>query len=116
LQEALKKLIIHNTNYQEEKNISLKEIKEKFEPHIGFEKEKSKFTDYIYAYSKTHGEFYPQREIICYAGAPGTGKTSFIGTLKDAMGRKAATVSCAGLKEFTNYSILGDKNKPSLAA
>ncbi|CAG8594221.1 10648_t:CDS:10 [Ambispora gerdemannii] len=32
------------------------------------------------------------------------------------MSRPLFSVSCAGLKEFKNYSILGDENKPSLVA
>src|SRR5437870_2094244 len=114
LQEALKKLIIHKIPHEDKEYTSIEEIKEKFAHHVGFKKEKDKFINYVYSYSKTQGDFYPKREIICYAGAPGTGKTSFVNTLKEAMGRPLETVHCAGLKEFKNYSILGDKNKPSL--
>ena len=116
LQKALKNLIIDGAKHEDKEGASIEDIKKKFERHIGFKKEKEKFTNYVYAYSKTQGEFYPEREIICYAGAPGTGKTSFITTLKDAMGRKSKTVHCAGLKEFKEYSILGDENKPSLVS
>src|SRR4051794_12425010 len=116
LQDALKRLIIHDVTHQDEKGISFKEIEEKFSRHVGFKKEKEKFTNYVYFYSKTKGDFYPKREIICYAGAPGTGKTSFVNTLSEAMGRKIETISFAGLKEFKDHSILGDENKPSLVA
>jgi putative protein kinase ArgK-like GTPase of G3E family len=68
-------------------------------------------------YLSTRGEFCPNKEVICYAGAPGMGKTTFVQTLNRAMGRgKLQIISCAGLKEFKDYSILGDENKPSLVA
>src|SRR2546423_3852984 len=104
---------------------ALKEIKYNGSPegaekilkdHIGYENEKNKFLSYVYLYSETKGNFCPNQEIICYAGAPGTGKTTFVQTLEKATGRPLISVAFAGLKEFENYSILGDENKPSLVA
>ncbi|CAG8453585.1 10953_t:CDS:2 [Ambispora leptoticha] len=112
LKEALKKLIINGEVCSEKKDVSIKDIEEMFASHIGFENEKEKFANYVYFYSKTGGAFYPKREIICYSGAPGTGKTSFINALNNAMGRKLEIISFSGLKEFKDYSILGDANKP----
>lgn len=90
---------------------------EQFKSHIGFKKEKEKFKDYVELYLSTKGEFCPNKEIICYSGAPGMGKTTFVQTLNQAMGRgELQIISCAGLKEFKDYSILGDENKPSLVA
>lgn len=117
LEEALKKLKINNTNYDsKESTLTPEDIEKKFASHIGFKREKDKFTDYVYLYSETGGNFRPTREVICYAGAPGTGKTSFVNTLSEATGRPLEIISCAGLKEFKNYSILGNKDKPSLAS
>ncbi|CAG8497717.1 29281_t:CDS:2 [Gigaspora margarita] len=77
--------------------------------------EKDKFGSYVYLYSATKdGKFRPDREIICYEGPPGTGKTTFVQNLSRAMGRgEPQIVPCAGLKEFKNYSILGSEDKPS---
>jgi len=116
LQEALKTLWINNKEYEDKETISEESIKRHFESHIGYEKDKDNFITYTYLYSESGGKFRPVREVICYAGAPGTGKTSFINTLRDATGRKLKTIPCAGLKEFNDYSILGDENKPSLVA
>ncbi|WNE41228.1 MAG: Lon protease [Mycoplasmataceae bacterium] len=116
LKEALKNLIINNKNYSVEEKFSVDDIKKIFSRHIGFEKEKDKFSNYVFFYSQTNGNFYPKREIICYSGAPGTGKTSFVNTLAEALGRKLEIISFSGLKEFAEKSILGDEKKPSLAA
>ena len=84
--------------------------------HIGFQKEKEWFKDQVYLYSATQGNFTPTGEIICYVGPPGTGKTTFIYRLSEATGRPCQTIACAGQSEFNQFSILGTKNKPSLAA
>jgi ATP-dependent Lon protease len=98
-------------------NSSAEDAKKKLEKQIGFKREKENFSRYVYLYSVAKEKFKPVREIICYAGAPGTGKTTFVRTLSDAMGRgKPQLISCAGLKEFKNFSILGDESKPSLVA
>jgi ATP-dependent Lon protease len=115
-QEALKNLIINDRDYKDEETISEESIKRYFESHIGFENDKDNFIICTYLYSESGGRFYPVREVICYSGAPGTGKTSFINTLKEATGRKLEKISCAGLKEPKEYSILGDETKPSLVA
>jgi ATP-dependent Lon protease len=100
------------------KNDSGEDAKKKLDSHIGFQREKEKFGNYVYLYSAVKDDkFHPDREIICYAGAPGTGKTTFVKTLNRAMGRgELQIIPCAGLKEFKDYSILGDENKPSLVA
>lgn len=84
--------------------------------HIGFEKEKEWFKDQVYLYSATQGNFTPVREVICYVGAPGTGKTTFIYRLSRATGRPCQTIACAGQSDFNQFSILGSKDKPSLVA
>jgi len=98
-------------------NDSAEDAKKKLEKQIGFKREKEKFSDYVYLYSIAKEKFKPKREVVCYAGAPGTGKTTFVRSLNEAMGRgKFQLISCAGLKEFNDFSILGDENKPSLVA
>src|SRR5437868_2845308 len=88
------------------KNDSGEEAKKKLDRHIGFQREKDKFGSYVYLYSATKdGKFRPTKEIICYEGPPGTGKTTWVQTLSRAMGRgEPQIVPCAGLKEFKNYS------------
>jgi len=99
------------------KNNSAEEAKQKLEEHIGFQREKDKFENYVYLYAATKdGKFRPEKEIICYAGAPGTGKTTFVKALKEAMGVPMELISCSNLKESSEFSILGDENKPSLPA
>jgi ATP-dependent Lon protease len=98
-------------------NSSAEDAKKKLEKQIGFEREKENFSRYVYLYSVAKEKFKPVREIICYAGAPGTGKTTFVRTLNNAMERgELRLISCAGLKKFKDFSILGDENKPSLVA
>ncbi|CAG8654447.1 8268_t:CDS:2, partial [Ambispora gerdemannii] len=94
-------------------NSSPEKAEKQFESHIGFTKEKKKFKDYVELYVETGGNFCPTKEIICYSGEPGTGKTTFVQTLNQAMGRgKLQIIPCAGIKKFNDYSILGDENKP----
>src|SRR4051794_8194891 len=98
-------------------NDSAEDAKKILEKQISFKREKDKFSDYVYLYSIAKEKFKPKREVICYAGAPGTGKTTFVKSLSKAMGRgELRLISCAGLKEFKDFSILGDENKPSLVA
>jgi ATP-dependent Lon protease len=97
-------------------NESIVEAKKRLESHIGFEEEKEKFADDIYLYLETKGNFWPLRSVICFAGAPGTGKTTFVETIKEATGRELHIVPCAGLEFSEKFSILGDKSKPSLIA
>ena len=84
--------------------------------HIGFEKEKKKFQQEIRFYIMCRGNFRPLSKIVCYAGPPGTGKTTFVQSLKEAMGRELKLVSCAGLESSPKFSILGSQDKPSLVA
>ena len=102
-QEALKTLWINDKKYEDKETISEESIKRYFESHIGFENDKDNFVIYTYLYSETGGKFYPVREVICYSGAPGTGKTSFINTLKDETWLKLVKISCEGLKGFNEY-------------
>lgn len=81
---------------------------------IGFSREKERFLDYIFLYPLTEGNFFPEKEITCYFGQPGVGKTSFVKTLSESMSRKLITISCSGLKDFSKFSISGkEKNKKS---
>src|SRR4051794_23150920 len=110
---------------KEKLNNALKEMKiaedrqrveKTFISHTGFEKEKKRFSESSQLYIQFHGNLRPKREVICYSGPPGTGKTTFVKTLSYAMGRPLELVPCAGLANPTEYSILGDKNRPSLVA
>jgi len=94
----------------------IKKSEEKLRNHIGFEKEKEIAKKYIKLNYISGGRFRPAGKAICYAGPPGVGKTTFVKTLKDAMGRELFIVPCAGLESHREYSILGDGNKPSLVA
>lgn len=106
LQKALKVLKV---------NESPEEAKKKLAGHVGFSREKEKFSNNIYLYAVTKGDFWPIKEVICYVGAPGTGKTSFVQRVAEAMSRPIETISCAGLKNLP-FSVKGDKDKPSLVA
>jgi len=81
--------------------------KELEESHVGFKEQKERFADFINLYLDTGGNFSPTREVICYVGAPGTGKTSFAQALAKVMGRFCKIIPCAGLK---NLNVLGNKN------
>ncbi|CAH1756422.1 12381_t:CDS:2 [Entrophospora sp. SA101] len=76
----------------------ISEAEEKLKGHIGFEKEKKTFLNHI--------------QVICYVGAPGMGKTTFVQTLAGAMKRPCAVVSLSGFQESAEYSILGEEDKP----
>ena len=91
-------------------------VKEIFASHIGFENEKKEFFQASQLYVQFGGNLRPERKVICYSGPPGVGKTTFVQTLSSAMGRPLEPVHCAGLANPSEYSILGDKNKPSLVA
>ncbi|CAJ0748951.1 16724_t:CDS:2 [Entrophospora sp. SA101] len=78
----------------------ISEAEEKLKGHIGFEKEKKTFLNHI--------------QVICYVGAPGMGKTTFVQTLAGAMKRPCAVVSLSGFQESAEYSILGEEDKPKL--
>lgn len=97
-----------------EKNF--KKTEEKLKSHDGFEEEKKVFKEQANYYIEFQGKIIPLREITGYAGPPGTGKTTFIQTLGDALDRPVEIVPCAGLSDPLEYSILGDENKPSLVA
>ena len=84
--------------------------------HIGFEKEKEKFQQEIRFYIMFRGNFQPLSKVVCYAGPPGIGKTTFVQTLKEAMGRELKLIPCAGLETSPEFSILGSQDKPSLLA
>jgi len=119
---------LNNMNKIEEKeklNNALKEmkishdrqkVKEIFKSHTGFEKEKKEFLEASQLYIQFRGNLRPEREVICYSGPPGVGKTTFVQTLSDAMGRDLEPVPCAGLTDPSEYSILGNEHKPSLVA
>ncbi|KLL04249.1 MAG: ATP-dependent protease La [Mycoplasmataceae bacterium RV_VA103A] len=100
------------------KNESGENAQKILDNHIGFPREKAKFASDVYLYAAVEdGKYKSEKKVFCYDGKPGTGKTTFIKTLNRAMGRgELQIISCAGLKEFKDYSILGDENKPSLVA
>ncbi|CAG8437431.1 6949_t:CDS:2 [Ambispora leptoticha] len=83
---------------------SVEEAEKKLAKHIGFGEEKEIFLNHIKVYKMT---------VICYYSAPGMGKTTFVTTLAEAMGRSYETISLAGFQETSEYSILGDQNKPN---
>ena len=115
-------------NYTEEKNKlkhaldnlkitkSQKLAEEMLAGHIGFEKEKDKFQQEVRFYIMFRGNFRPLSKVVCYAGPPGIGKTTFVQTLSEAMGRDLKLVPCAGLENSPDFSILGSQDKPSLLA
>ncbi len=114
-----------NLKFKKEFEKSLSELKitqneklaEKiFAKQIGFNEEKKTFLSHISFYLIFKGNFRPHGNIICYSGAPGTGKTTFVKTVAEAMGRPLIIISCAGLKENSEFSIFGDHSKPSLVA
>ncbi|CAG8719432.1 14124_t:CDS:2, partial [Racocetra persica] len=62
--------------------------KEVLDNHIGFPREKAKFASDVYLYAAVEdGKYKSEKEIFCYDGKPGTGKTTFIKMLNRAMGR-----------------------------
>lgn len=84
--------------------------------HIGFKKEKDSILKQIAFYIIFKGNFRPHGKVICYSGAPGTGKTTFVKTVAEAMDRPLIIISCAGFENNAEFSILGDQNKPGLVA
>ncbi|KLL03204.1 MAG: ATP-dependent protease La [Mycoplasmataceae bacterium CE_OT135] len=107
LNNALKEMKIFSDTQEAQKKIN---------EHIGFKKEKEKYLESVRYYILFQGQLRPKREITCYSGPPGVGKTTFVQTLKKATGRPLEIIPCAGLDNPPEYSILGDKNKPSLVA
>ncbi|CAI2198183.1 19789_t:CDS:2, partial [Funneliformis geosporum] len=93
-----------------------KETEKMLASHTGFEQEKEEFKESVNYYIHFQGKLAPLREVICYSGPPGTGKTTFVQTLSKAMGRELEIIPCAGLANPEEYSILGDQHKPSLVA
>jgi ATP-dependent Lon protease len=92
-------------------------VKEIFDSHIGFNKEKKDFQEASQLYIQFNGKLRPEREVICYSGPPGVGKTTFVQMLAKAMDRPPELVPCAGLLDKPiEYSILGSENEPSLVA
>ena len=110
--EALKKIQINNQKVEVPTPYTGDVVAELEKSHVGFKEEKEKFADYIKLYLETGGNFSPTREVICFVGAPGTGKTTFALALAKVMGREHKIIPCAGLKEL---NILGDKSdRPSM--
>jgi ATP-dependent Lon protease len=94
----------------------IEKAEQELNKHIGFTEEKNTFLNHIKLYKITGGSFWPKKEVVCYVGAPGMGKTTFVITLANAMSRPYETVSLSGFKESEEYSVFGDENKPSLVA
>ncbi|CAJ0847573.1 2816_t:CDS:2 [Entrophospora sp. SA101] len=84
----------------------VQEAQKRINNHIGFKKEKEKFLENVRYYILFQGKLRPKREITCYSGPPGVGKTTFVQTLKNATGRPLEIVPCAGLADPAEYSIL----------
>ncbi|RHZ37469.1 AAA family ATPase [endosymbiont GvMRE of Glomus versiforme] len=95
---------------------SIEKVEDKLNEHIGFKREKNIFIPQAKLYLITKGDFWPTREVICFAAEAGMGKTTFVQKLGEAMGRPTEPISCAGLDNPSEYSILGDEKKPSLVA
>jgi ATP-dependent Lon protease len=106
--EILNKPVKINTDHEKAEKVLKK--------HVGFQEQKGEFLTYVKVYMMTQGLFWPKREVICYSSAPGMGKTTFVHSLAEAMGRDRQTVPLAGFKESQEFSILGDEKKPSLVA
>lgn len=119
-----------NNNYTEEKeklkkalaNLKLSDdsigkIEEKLEEHIGFKREKNIFIPQAKLYLITEGNFWPKREVVCFASEAGMGKTTFVQKLGEAMGRPVELISCAGLESSDQYSTsLNDSGRPNVVS
>ena len=64
--------------------------------HDGLEKVKQRIVEYI-AVRKRNPEH--RNQILCLVGPPGTGKTSVIASIAEAMGRKYIRVSLGGIRD-----------------
>jgi ATP-dependent Lon protease len=96
---------------------SIVKIKEKLDEHVGFEREKNIFIPQAKLYLITEGNFWPTREVVCFASEAGMGKTTFVQKLGEAMGRPTALISCAGLEDVDQYSTsLDDSSKPNIVS
>ena len=109
LTEALEKIQISQNTEGEAEKILAKQI--------GFAKEKKELLKHLKFYQLFAGNFRSPGKVICYSGAPGTGKTTFIQIWAEAMGRPLHLIPCSILaSEAVNFSITGQSNKPSLVA
>ncbi|CAG8697109.1 1662_t:CDS:2, partial [Ambispora leptoticha] len=113
---SLQAVKVSKKEYYKKTWLFVEEAEKKLDEHIGFAEEKETFLNHIKVYKMTNGSFWPAKEVICYFSAPGMGKTTFVKTLAKAMGRECETISLSGFQETSEYSILGDENKPSLVA
>jgi ATP-dependent Lon protease len=66
------------------------------ERHFGLKKIKDRILEHIAVRKLTGGARSP---ILCFAGAPGTGKTSLARSIADALGRKFVRVSVGGVHD-----------------
>lgn len=118
-----------NNNYIEEKeklkksltNLkladSIEEMEKKLNEHVGFKREKSIFIPQAKLYLITRGNFWPKREVICFASEAGMGKTTFVQKLGEAMGRPTKLISCSGLESSEQYSTsFNDNSKPNVVS
>lgn len=109
----LEEIILQDSQYNEGSREYFEKI---MEQHIGYTEEKNYFITNIDLYLNKNPDIRLHRKVICLAGPPGTGKTTFVQTLANAMKRELYLVSCAGLKLSDEFSLLGDEEKKSIVA
>ncbi|CAG8439600.1 2070_t:CDS:2 [Cetraspora pellucida] len=89
------------------KNESGENAQKILDNHIGFPREKAKFASDAYLYAAVEdGKYKSEKEIFCYDGKPGTGKTTFIKTLNRAMGRGELQIISLMLKSGCKNPII----------
>lgn len=80
-----------------EDNYSIKLVKDTLDhDHYGLEQPKNRIMEYI-AILNLAGDL--KRQILCFCGPPGTGKTSLAGSIARALGRKFIRVSLGGVRD-----------------
>jgi ATP-dependent Lon protease len=81
-----------------EDNLDIARAKEMLEAsHYGIPKAKERILEHIAVYSLARDKM--KNPILCFAGPPGTGKTSLGRSIAEALGRKFVRVSLGGIRD-----------------